>query len=73
MLNYALSFFVIAIVAAVLGFSGIAGSAASIAQVLFFVFLVLALISFITGRGSAIWVPILGQSGSYQILIYVIE
>ena len=40
MLNYAVTFFVIALVAAVLGFSGIAGSAAGIAQLLFLVFLV---------------------------------
>ena len=50
MLNYAITFFIIAIVAAFLGFTGIAGSAASIAQLLFFVFLVLAVISFLTGR-----------------------
>ena len=36
MLNYAITFFIIAIVAAFLGFTGIAGSAASIAQILFF-------------------------------------
>ena len=50
MLNYAITFFIIAIGAAVLGFSGIAGSAAGIAQVLFFIFLVIAVISFLTGR-----------------------
>lgn len=50
MLNYAITFFVIAIVAALLGFSGIAGSAASIAKILFLVFLVLAVFSFFTGR-----------------------
>lgn len=52
MLNYAVTFFVIAIIAAVLGFGVIAGSAASIAQILFLVFLVLAVISFVTGRRS---------------------
>ena len=59
MLSYAVTFFVIAIIAAVLGFGGIAGSAASIAQVLFFVFLVLALVSFLTGRGRVIWIDLL--------------
>ena len=54
MLNYAITFFVIAIIAAVLGFSGIAGSAANIAQILFLVFLVLAVISFLTGRRSVL-------------------
>jgi len=42
MLNYAIIFFIIAIVAAFLGFSGIAGSAAGIAQILFFICLVIA-------------------------------
>jgi len=50
MLNWAVTFFVIAIVAAVLGFTSIAGSAIDIAKVLFFVFLLLAVISFIFGR-----------------------
>jgi len=50
MLNWAVTFFVIAIVAAVLGFTSIAGSAIDIAKILFFVFLVLAIVSFIFGR-----------------------
>lgn len=50
MLNWALSFFVIAIVAAVLGFTNIAGSSIDIAKILFFVFLILAIVSFISGR-----------------------
>jgi len=50
MLNWAVSFFVIAIIAAVLGFTNIAGSAIDIAKILFFVFLILAVVSFIFGR-----------------------
>ena len=50
MLNWAVTFFVIAIVAAVLGFTNIAGSAIDIAKILFFVFLILAVASFIFGR-----------------------
>ena len=50
MLNWAVSFFVIALVAAVLGFTNIAGSAIDIAKILFFVFLILAVVSFIFGR-----------------------
>ncbi len=50
MLNWAVSFFVIAIIAAVLGFTNIAGSAIDIAKILFFVFLVLAVVSLIFGR-----------------------
>jgi len=50
MLNWAATFFVIAIIAAVLGFTSIAGSAIEIAKILFFIFLVLAAVSFIFGR-----------------------
>jgi uncharacterized membrane protein YtjA (UPF0391 family) len=50
MLNWAVTFFIIAIVAAVFGFTNIAGSAIDIAKVLFVVFLVLAGISFMIGR-----------------------
>jgi uncharacterized membrane protein YtjA (UPF0391 family) len=50
MLNWAVTFLIVAIIAAVLGFTRIAGSAVEIAKILFFVFLVLAVISFIFGR-----------------------
>jgi uncharacterized membrane protein YtjA (UPF0391 family) len=50
MLNWAVTFFIIAIIAAVLGFTRIAGSAIDIAKILFFVFLLLAVVSFIFGR-----------------------
>lgn len=50
MLNWAVTFFIVAIIAAVLGFTSIAGSAIDIAKILFFVFLVLAVVSFIFGR-----------------------
>ncbi|MBF0387892.1 MAG: DUF1328 domain-containing protein [Candidatus Omnitrophica bacterium] len=50
MLNWAVTFFVVAIIAALLGFTSIAGSAVEIAKILFFVFLVLAIITFIFGR-----------------------
>jgi uncharacterized membrane protein YtjA (UPF0391 family) len=49
MLNWALTFLVIALVAAVFGFGGIAVEAAWIAKVLFVVFLVLFLVSLLTG------------------------
>ena len=54
MLNWAATFFVIAIVAAVLGFTSIAGSAIDIAKILFVVFLILAVVSFIFGRRAVI-------------------
>ncbi len=50
MLNWAVTFFVVAIVAAILGFTNIAGQAIDIAKILFYVFVVLAVISFIFGR-----------------------
>jgi uncharacterized membrane protein YtjA (UPF0391 family) len=45
MLNWALTFLVIALIAAVLGFGGIAGTAVEIAKLIFFVAIVLFLIS----------------------------
>lgn len=50
MLQWALIFFVVAIIAAVLGFSGIAGAATNIAWILFVVGLVIAVILAISGR-----------------------
>jgi uncharacterized membrane protein YtjA (UPF0391 family) len=49
MLNWAIAFFLIAIVAALFGFTGIAVGAAEIAKILFFVFLVLFLVSLVVG------------------------
>jgi uncharacterized membrane protein YtjA (UPF0391 family) len=45
MLRWALTFFILAIVAAILGFGGIAGAATDIARILFFFFLVGLIIS----------------------------
>jgi uncharacterized membrane protein YtjA (UPF0391 family) len=45
MLQAALGFFVVALIAAVLGFSGMVVAAAGIARILFFIFLLLFLIS----------------------------
>jgi uncharacterized membrane protein YtjA (UPF0391 family) len=49
MLNYAVAFFVIALIAAVFGFGGIAASAVGIGKILFLVFAVLAVASFLVG------------------------
>jgi len=49
MLNYAVVFLVIALIAALLGFTGIAAGAVEIAKILFFVFLLLFLISLVFG------------------------
>jgi uncharacterized membrane protein YtjA (UPF0391 family) len=50
MLNWALTFLVIALLAALFGFGGVAGTAAGIAKVLFFVFLALFLVSLLIPR-----------------------
>lgn len=47
MLNWALIFFIVAIIAAVFGFGGIASASAGIAQILFFVFVALFLIALV--------------------------
>jgi uncharacterized membrane protein YtjA (UPF0391 family) len=49
MLNWAIAFLVIALIAAVLGFGGIAGVAVSLAKIVFFVAIVLFLISLVYG------------------------
>ncbi len=49
MLSWALTFFIIALVAALFGFGGIAVAAAGIAKILFFIFLILFVISLIAG------------------------
>jgi uncharacterized membrane protein YtjA (UPF0391 family) len=49
MLHWAISFFIIALIAAFFGFGGIATSAAGIAKIIFFGFLVLAAVSLVTG------------------------
>ncbi len=53
MLNWAVTFFILAIIAAVLGFGGIAASAASIGKILFVLFLVLFAVSLIANAGRS--------------------
>lgn len=48
MLSWALTFFVLALIAAFFGFGGVATAAAGIAKILFFVFLAVFVISLIT-------------------------
>jgi uncharacterized membrane protein YtjA (UPF0391 family) len=49
MLNWALTFLIVALIAAVLGFGGIAGSAVEIAKLIFFVAIILFVISAVVG------------------------
>jgi uncharacterized membrane protein YtjA (UPF0391 family) len=49
MLNYAVVFFVIALIAALFGFTGIAAGAVEIAKVLFFIFILLFAATLILG------------------------
>ena len=55
MLQWALTFLVLALIAGLLGFTGIAGDAMYIARILFYIFIVVFLVSLIysliTGRG----------------------
>jgi uncharacterized membrane protein YtjA (UPF0391 family) len=50
MLQYAITFFIVALVAAFLGFWGLAGMAADIAKFLCLIFVVLMIVSFFRGR-----------------------
>jgi uncharacterized membrane protein YtjA (UPF0391 family) len=50
MLNWPVSFLVVALIAAVLGFGGIAGTAGLIAKGLFVMFLIIFVITYIIGR-----------------------
>lgn len=50
MLNWSITFLVVAIVAAFFGFGGIAGTATDIAKILFSVFLILFFVSLVLGR-----------------------
>ncbi len=50
MLNWSVTFLIIAIIAACLGFGGIAGTATDIAKILFMVFVVLFVVSLALGR-----------------------
>jgi uncharacterized membrane protein YtjA (UPF0391 family) len=52
MLNWSLTFFLLAVVAGILGFGGAAGTLAWGAKMLFGAFIVLFIISAITGRRS---------------------
>jgi uncharacterized membrane protein YtjA (UPF0391 family) len=51
MLNWAITFLIVALIAAVLGFTGVAVAAAGIAKLLFVVFLVLFVVSLATHFG----------------------
>jgi uncharacterized membrane protein YtjA (UPF0391 family) len=53
MLNWAITFFVIALIAAILGFTGVAVAAAGIAKLMFVIFLVLFLISLVAHLGRS--------------------
>jgi uncharacterized membrane protein YtjA (UPF0391 family) len=50
MLRWALTFFIVALIAAVFGFGGIAGEAAWIGKLLLVIFLILAVVSLVAGR-----------------------
>jgi uncharacterized membrane protein YtjA (UPF0391 family) len=49
MLKWAITFFIVSLVAALFGFGGIAVAAAGIAKILFFIFVALFLVALIAG------------------------
>lgn len=53
MLQWALGFLIVAIIAAMLGFVGVASASAGIAKVLFFIFLVGFVITLVVGLAAA--------------------
>lgn len=54
MLTWAITFFIIALIAAVFGFSGIASDLAYVGKILAFIGIILAIISFIFHRRSRV-------------------
>jgi uncharacterized membrane protein YtjA (UPF0391 family) len=54
MISWAVTFFVIALIAAVLGFSGIAGTAVNIAWILAVVGIILAIVFMVKGRSPRV-------------------
>ena len=65
MLGWALTFFIVAIIAGVLGFGGIASGAASIAKIIFFLFLILLVISLVAVE----WGLAQGPAFNYSIFL----
>lgn len=55
MLNWAITFLVIALIAALLGFGGIAGLSLEFAKILFYIFIILFVISLIFGLRGRVW------------------
>lgn len=54
MLGYAITFFIIALIAGLFGFGVVGGMAYGAAKICFFAFLVLAVISLVTSRKPAV-------------------
>ncbi len=54
MLEWSVTFFILALVAGIFGFGGMAAEMAWIAKILFIIFVALFLVSFIRGRGAPI-------------------
>lgn len=54
MFSWAITFFIIALIAAIFGFGGIAGTAAGIAKIIFFGAVILLIIAMVTGRRTVV-------------------
>ena len=54
MIQWAITFAVLALISAVLGFGGLAGEFSYIAKILLFVFIILIVVSAVLGRGKPV-------------------
>ena len=54
MFSWAITFFIIALVAALFGFGGVAGTSMGIAKIIFFAAVILMIVALITGRRTAV-------------------
>jgi uncharacterized membrane protein YtjA (UPF0391 family) len=54
MFSWAITFFIIALIAAVLGFGGLAGSAIGIAKFIFVAAVILMIVAMITGKRTVV-------------------
>lgn len=54
MFSWAITFFIIALIAALFGFGGLAGSAMGIAKIIFFAAVILMIVALLTGRRTVV-------------------
>lgn len=52
MLDWVVTFLILALIAGIFGFGGVAVPSANIAQTIFFIFIILLIVSFVLGRSA---------------------